>query len=500
MNTTMKEYPTLSSGKECRLLLVYPPITKMERYGSNLGIFGGKQIPLGLYYLAAVVREDGFGVQAVDAESLNMSPETILRKLRTERYNILGISVTTVAFHRGLALARFVKQHLPETIVVMGGPHVSCLPSHPLRFDAVDFAVTQEGERTLVELLRFLEAGKDPKTIKGLGFRHNGKIVVNARRNYIKDLDALPFPAYDMIPDVQLYTPPPFNYQKRPVANIITSRGCPNDCTFCENATFGRRVRLRSAENIVDEIELLMSRYGVREIAFVDDTFTLSRNRIRKIFELARKRRLSFPWTCMSRINTVDEALLGYMRDNGCWYIAFGIESGDPAILKEIRKNITLTDVRQVVDACWNLGIKTKGFFMVGHPGETVGSIDKTIDFAAGLKLDHIVVTVNTPMPGSYQYRHASAYGSLDDSVWSEFNYWRPVFVPFGLSRKLLVEKHREFLKRFYLRPLMLRRGLARSLKNPSNTLRQYRDMAKALFAYYGPKFRGSEDSEDRLL
>jgi anaerobic magnesium-protoporphyrin IX monomethyl ester cyclase len=482
MNT---KYPFIYPKKRSRLLLVYPPITKMERYGSNLGIFGGKQIPLGLYYLAAYVRENGFVVQALDAESLNINSELIVQRLRENRFNILGISVTTVAFHRGLALARFVKNLLPETIIIMGGPHVSCMPSHPLKFNAIDFAVAHEGEQTLVELLRLLEDGSDPKSIKGLGFRHNGKIVVNPKREYIRNLDFLPFPAYDQIPDIQMYTPPPFNYQKRPVANMITSRGCPNDCTFCENSTFGRKVRMRSAANIVDEIELLMDRYGIREIAFVDDTFTLNRRRILEIFELARKRRLDFPWTCMSRINTVDENLLRYMRDNGCWYIAFGIESGNPKILKEIRKKIDLADVQRTIDICHRLGIKTKGFFMVGHPKETVESIDQTIDFATRLKLDHIVVTVNTPMPGSYQYQHASEYGSLDDATWSAFNYWCPVFVPFGLSQEIILEKHREFLKRFYLRPVIIRRGLARSLKNPSDTLRQYFNMALDLMKYY---------------
>ena len=468
----------MASDGNPRLLLVYPPILKAERYGSKLGIFGGKQIPLGLFYLAAYVRQNGFAVEALDAESLNLDPEAIVSVLRQGNFNVLGISVTTVSFHRGLALARIVKRSIPETTVIVGGPHVSCMPTQPLQFDAFDYAVPHEGEQTLVDFLRALQNGTDPRSVHGVVFRRDGAIVASPGRDYIRDLDSLPHPAYDMIPDMGAYTPPPFNYTRRPVANVITSRGCPNDCTFCENSTFGRRVRMRSAENIADEIHLLTTRYGIREIAFVDDTFTLSRKRIQRIFQRTRELGLFFPWTCMSRINTVDESLLQYMRDNGCWYIAFGIESGDPAILKRIRKNISLTDVRDRVDSCAALNIKTKGFFMIGHPGESVETIDRTIEFATGLKLDHIVVTINTPMPGSHQYRHAAEFGTLDNTDWSQFNYWQPVFVPHGLSCGLIHAKQKEFLKRFYSHPERLARGLRRSLREPRNTLYQCRNMA----------------------
>jgi radical SAM superfamily enzyme YgiQ (UPF0313 family) len=293
-----------------------------------------------------------------------------------------------------------------------------------------------------------------------------------------------------MIPDMRVYTPPPFNYTKRPVANVITSRGCPNDCTFCENSTFGRKVRLRSAENIVDEIEMLITRFGIKEIAFVDDTFTLSRRRIQNIFELARKRKLFFHWSCMSRINTVDECLLKYMKDNGCWYIAFGIESGDRDILKEIRKKINLNDARRTIATCNKLNIKTKGFFIIGHPKETIDTINKTIDFATSVDLDHIVVTINTPMPGSHQYRHAAEYGNLENVQWSQYNYWYPVFVPHGLSRSVILAKHREFLRRFYLRPVTILKGLKRSLKNPVNTIYQCFNMAQDLFGYLSTEMK----------
>jgi len=452
-----------------RVLLVYPPISKMDRYGSELGVFGGKQIPLGIFCLAAYLRKQGYAVQALDAEARELTYDDILAELQAGEYNVLGISSTTVAFDRALQLAQAVKAARPETVVVIGGPHVSSQPDHPLRFDAFDYAIRNEGEETVDEFLHVLAEEGDPRTVQGLVHRRKGEIVINPCRPYIAELDALPFPAYDMIPNMRLYSPPPFNYKLLPVANIMTSRGCPNACTFCENTTFGRQFRMRSAGSIVEEIALLMHKHGAREISFVDDTFTIKRSRIYEIFDLVRQRGLRFPWSCMSRINTVDDDLLQYMRDNGCWYVSFGVESADENILRVIRKNIKPPDVERVVNVCHGLGIVTKGFFMIGHPRETVETIDKTVAFAKRIPLRHVVVTINTPMPGTEQYKHAREYGTLDESDWKRFNYWKPVFVPHGLTPEILLAKQQQFIRQFYLRPSLLLRQLKFALSSPSN-------------------------------
>jgi len=439
-----------------KILLAYPPITKFERYSSSIGSSGGQQIPLGLFYLASYLRQNGFEADVVDAEATAQSNEQIIERLRTGQFRVLGISATTVAFHHALELAEMVKSSLPQTIIVIGGPHISCEPSHPMKFSAFDFAVRNEGEETLTELMKAIRDERAFENIRGLIFRKNGQIIVNDKRSYIDDIDALPLPAYELISDFKHYNPPPCNYKKVPVANIITSRGCPNQCTFCDTTVFGRRIRFRSAESIVSEIELLVKQHGVKEIAFVDDTFTVSSSRIYELFDLVRAKGLRFPWTCMARINTVNEDLLRYMKNNGCWHISFGIESGDELVLKEIRKNLKIEDVKQVIDTCHRIGILTKGFFMIGHPLETLETIDKTIAFMKQLKLDDVVVTFNTPLPGTYQYDHASEYGQLDKSDWSNFNFWNPVFIPCGLTRDILLAKHRNFYRQFYLRPRII--------------------------------------------
>jgi radical SAM superfamily enzyme YgiQ (UPF0313 family) len=242
------------------------------------------------------------------------------------------------------------------------------------------------------------------------------------------------------------------------VANIITSRGCPNQCTFCDRSVFGQKLRQRSPQNIAAEIELLWQRYQIREIAFVDDTFTINPQRIVELFRILSEKGIHFPWTCMSRINTVDERILSFMKDHGCWHISFGIESGSEATLRQIKKNITLPAARRCIETCRRLGILTKGFFIVGHPTDTLDSIEQTIRLALDLPLDDVVATLNTPLPGTEQYGTASEFGSFKGRDWSEFNLWNPVFVPRGLTEEILVAKHREFYRRFYLRPRIIAR------------------------------------------
>jgi len=454
-----------------RVLLIYPPISKQERYSSAIGSAGGRQMPLGVFYLASYLRQRGHEVAVIDGEAENLATNDILMRAEQFRPGLVGISATTVAFHRGLEVAQEIKAHHPECPIVLGGPHVSSNLTHAMSFSEFDFAVVGEGEVPLAQLAEALEQGKDLASVGSLTYCREGELVVNPPSPRIENLDAIPFPAYDLAADLSLYVPPPCNYKKLPVANVITSRGCPNQCTFCDRSVFGQSLRQRSAENVAAEIEHLWNEHHVREIAFVDDTFTLRPQRIRDFFQILDRKSISFPWTCMSRISAVDQNLLTFMRDRGCWHISFGIESGNEEILRRIKKNISLAQARRVIQWCAKLGIRTKGFFIVGHPGETPETIDQSIRLALELALDDVVVTINTPIPGSQQYQEAARYGSLDETDWSKFNCWRPVFVPYGLSRDQLLAKHREFYRRFYFRPRIVRRYVL-SFLSPSGPRR----------------------------
>lgn len=443
--------------KKKKVYLLYPPISKMERYSSGVGSVGGEQIPLGIFYLSAFLRQNGYDVSVTDAEALGLTEGEIISEIGQVMPDFVGISSTTVAFHRALEIAEIIKSRYPDTPVVLGGPHITSNVEYAMSFDAFDYGVIGEGEETALELFNALSNNCPVSDIKGIAYRDKDrKTVVTPRREYIGDLDKLPFPAYDLISGIGLYTPPPSNYKTLPVVNIITSRGCPNLCTFCDRNVFGCRYRERSARNVFEEIKYLYERYHMREIALVDDTFLINKQRVYELFDLLKRDGLRFSWTCNARINNVTFDFLEFLRNNGCWSIAFGIESGDENILKIIKKNISLDAVTRVIQWCDRLGIKTKGFFIVGHPLETVETIDKTIRFACRLKLNAIVVTINTPIPGSLQYAEAAKYGTLDTTDWSKFNYWRPVFVPHGLTEDLLLKKQKEFYIRFYLRPRII--------------------------------------------
>jgi len=418
-----------------------------------LGSVGGEQLPLGIFYLASFIRKNGYEVAVCDAEAERLLTEDIIERIREYAARFVGISSTTVAFHRALELAESIKSSFQDIKIILGGPHITSNYEHAMSFSVFDYGVIGEGEITFYELLNALSLNRPVGYINGIAYRSNGQVLRTQPRGFISNLDELPFPAYDLMKEIGMYAPPPSNYRTLPVMNIITSRGCPNECTFCDRNVFGRKYRERSAANVFEEIKHLHKNYCVRELAFVDDTFLINKKRTYELFDMIRREGLFFHWTCMARINNVTYDFLKYLKGNGCWNIAFGIESGDVNILKVIKKNITPERVREVIDWCYELGIETKGFFMIGHPTETIETIDKTIDFACNLKLSAVVVTINTPIPGSQQYSEAHLYGRLDTADWSMFNYWRPVFVPSGLTEEILLKKQEEFYLRFYMRP-----------------------------------------------
>jgi anaerobic magnesium-protoporphyrin IX monomethyl ester cyclase len=443
-----------------KVLLIYPPLTLWERYSSDIGHAGGRQLPLGIFYLAAYIRAKGHEVCVIDAEAEQKTIADITALAERFHPDAVGISATTVAFPRGLQVTQALKDNLGDVPIIIGGPHVTAAADDVLSHPSFDVAVLGEGEVTLADLLDTLATDGDLAAVDGIAFRRNGQTIMTPRRPFIEDIDNISFPAYDLVPDMTLYNPPPANYKTLPVANIITSRGCPNQCTFCDRSVFGRKMRLRSPENIAAEIEMLYRQYHIREIAFVDDTFTLRPQRIIELFRILDEKKIRFPWTCMSRINTVDYEILKFMKQHGCWHISFGIESGSEEILRLIKKKISLKAAGKVIEICRNLRIRTKGFFIVGHPRETVETIEQTIRLALDLPLDDVVVTLNTPLPGTEQYESAGNYGMLDHLDWSSFNMWNPVFIPSDLSRDLLISKHKEFYRRFYLRPRIIARYL----------------------------------------
>ena len=439
------------------IVLVNPFITSQERYGRDVGDIGGHQMPLGIYYLAAFLRTHGFAVRVIDAEAENIPPDNIVENLRDTGARLVGITSTTVGFRNAALLAGLLRQGLPGVPLVIGGPHLTAMPVKTMETGLFDFGIVKEGELPLLKLCSHLLRGEgkieDVPNLLRLG---GGEVLESREFVVVTRLDDLPFPARDLCPDITIYRPPVGAYRKKPVANVITSRGCPYHCIFCDNNTFGRKVRFFSAEYVAAEIRTLVRDNGIREIAFLDDTFVLDKARLRKIFEILRGDGISFPWTCMTRVNNLDRETLAFMKANGCWQIRVGVESGNQGVLDFIEKGITLEQVRQVTAWCRELKIRTTGFFMIGHHIDSPATLDETIEFALSLPLSDVVVTINTPMPGTKSYALAREYGEYWEGDWNSLNYWTPVFVPKNLTRELMLRKQAEFYRRFYLRPRVL--------------------------------------------
>ncbi len=443
------------------ITLIYPNISKQERYGSKIGESGGSQQPLGILYLASYLRSNNFSVKLIDAECENLSNEQILNICTSFKTDIYCISTTTVVFSKAISLAEYIKEYTPDIPVVVGGPHISGDPINSMKHTCFDIGVIGEGEATLLEIANSYRNGKTLDNINGIIYRRNGEIVKNSPRELINNLDDIPLPARDLLPPLVRYLPPPINYKGVPCATIITSRGCPYSCTFCDKNTFGSKYRIRSAENVIEEIKHLIKHYSIKEIAFVDDTFNINNKRLNRLFDLLRENNIRLPWTCMARINTTSYEQLRAMKEAGCWHISFGIESGNKDIIKLIKKGIDLDYTRQVIRWCKELGIQTKGFFMIGHPGETKETIKDTIDFALSVPLTHIVATINTPLPGSWNYDNVEKFGTMSTIDWSKHNYWIPVFIPHGLTEEYLQKKHAELNRRFYFRSSVILRQIS---------------------------------------
>lgn len=462
MSEGLREEPGL------RVFFATPPLSREQRYGAFAG--GGSNVPsLGILMLAAVAREAGCSSTVVDASSLGLTTEELLGRLLEARPEVLCLSATTLAIGSAAAFALAAKQSLPALTVIVGGPHVTAVPHETMnRFAAFDMAVVGEGEITLVELLKALQTGAPLAAVQGLLYRDGGNLQATGRRPFITNLDTLPMPAWDLLEGFpERYLPAPFKVRRLPAATLVTSRGCPNACIFCDRSVFGSSCHAFSAEYVVRQMVELRQRYGIREISFEDDTFVTFKARLEEICRRLIELRLDISWSCLGRVNHVTADNLRLMRQAGCWQVSYGIESGSAEILALAKKRVTLEQIRQALTLTQEAGIRTKGFFIMGHPGETSQSLRMTIDFALQAPLDDISVSLMTPFPGTELHARVAEFGVFDGG-WDEMNLLNAVFIPHGLSRQELTAAQRELVKRFYLRPRVVVDYGRRLLYNPA--------------------------------
>lgn len=361
--------------------------------------------PLGLLLVAAFVENQGHKVNVFDNSVEELSHIGLVKEIFRTNPDIVGFHTTSLTYPNVRAYLELIKQENKEIITVAGGPLATFYPERIAENSNIDFVIRNEGEITLSELLKSLENGKDLSSIKGLTYKEKDKIIHNKQRPFIEDLDSLPFPARHLI-DMSKYHRRELFFKAYPTDALSTSRGCPYDCQFCSSTRymFCRTYRNRSAENVVDEMEMLKEKYGTKGLYFREDLFTVNKKRLFAICDEMAKRKIDLPWICESRVDTVSKEKLEKMKSAGCTAIWFGCESGSQKVLDMIKKEITVSQIEDTFKWCKEIGIITGAAFIVGFPCETVEDTNKTIELAKKIRSNYSWIRIYIGSPRSPIY------------------------------------------------------------------------------------------------
>jgi len=410
--------------------------------------------PLGTLYVAAVLQQAGHEV--IFLNGAFMTHEKILGELNKFGPAFVGLYSTTFGWNKAKQTAADIRAMFGSTVFICaGGPYPIAAGEHCLEDagDCIDAVVTGEGEFTTREIVERLGRGSSLDGVQGVICREGGKVVINPPRPLITDLDTLPFPARELLGDANLYIPPPATYRRKPVAVLITSRGCNRQCIYCFQLDKTRKsgIRYRGVESVLQEISQCLKQ-GYREIKFIDDTFAADYDRAMSIAQEIRKRKLDFTWFASACVNQVDKPLLQAFKDAGCWAVLFGAESGVQKNLDAIRKGTTLQQIRAAVKAAKEVGLKVSTPFMFGIPGETFDEGLQTIDFAVDLDPDMANFHAITPFPGTHLYDNLEKYGAMSGEL-TDFTYQGAAFIPYSMTREEILKLRRIAFKRFYGRP-----------------------------------------------
>ncbi|MAH06706.1 hypothetical protein CMI38_00465 [Candidatus Pacearchaeota archaeon] len=458
-----------------KVLLIAPNYLRVYSYVSEEATMVAP--PMGMAYIAGYLRDNNVEVEILDLAALR-SDEKMERKLIAESgADMVAMAGTTNTIMLCYDLAKISKEVLPDAKVVVGGPHPTMEPARTLEeCKQIDYCVVSEAEETMLELAREVE----DKDILGISFRDgNGKIVVNASRPLIKDLDTLAFPARDLLPQDKYWTP---GVRRYPYAIMMTSRGCPYSCTFCSNfRTQGKQFRARSPENVLAEIDHLVKEYGVKEINIVDDNFTFLPKRVKEICDglIERNYDLELKTGNGIRADRVSLPMLKHMKRAGFYLVAYGVETGSERILKKMRKGETLDHIRRAVRWSKQAGLLTEGFFMFGNEGEGRKEMLETIKFAKELDLSVAQFQIYTPVPGSPLFDTIKRDGVVFSENWEDYNAFdKPLFEYQDSKFDLMMEMQQRAYREYYFRPKMFVRKLL-EVKN----LKQFNGYVKAAMA-----------------
>ena len=382
--------------------------------------------PLGLAYIAAALIRNGIVVRLIEARTRSLSHDEVIERVEKEDPQFVGITAITPRMNSALYLAKKVKQVDPGIKVILGGPHIHFEHKTIINYEEVDFCVRGEGELTVLELIDCLSNSGDPGKVKGITFKRNNDVIVNPERPFVQNLDTFAFPARELMHNPAyhgLWT------EGQTFSSVLATRGCPYRCTFCAApAIWGRKHRRRSVEDVLDELEEIYQKFGVRYVRFVDDLLIVDKKWIIDLCWGIIERGLNdLIWACDGRVGLMSEDLLDEMKNAGCLVIFYGIEFGNQRILDLCKKGFTLEQVRETIDMTARVGISSYGYFMMGYPTETVETIEDTINLSKDLALNHGMdsagFSIVTPFPGTPLFEYCRMNDMLRTTDWSQYSY-----------------------------------------------------------------------------
>jgi len=432
---------------------------------------------MGLLFLAGMIREHS-GIPTIhDAYARRMTLEQTIKEVLGTDPDVIGVTCMTPSYPGAKMFIQQIKKISPKIPVVLGGPHITALGEEVMEdITELDFGVLREGEITIVELLEKISNNGDLSKVDGILYRSGAGIVRTKERAFIDNLDVLPFPAWDLLPSLtEHYRMSIIGTKGSRATTLLTSRGCPGRCAFCDVGGVGRRIRGFSAEYVLKMIEILINDYGINDFLVYDDNFLSLKSRAKQICEEIIRKRWNIHWSCEARVDMVDPETLTLMKKAGCWQIEYGIESGSQKMLDLMRKKITLEQVEKALRWTKEAGIETRGNFIFGFPGETKETLEETIRFALKIDLDYFQQTFMTPYPGSAVYSEIEKYGSFDRNI-EKMNNLTVNFIPAGLTAEELKYYSSEAFRKFYFRPRIIFHHLGK--------LRTYEDIQRLFIAF----------------
>jgi len=415
-------------------------------------------IPLGIGYLAAVLEKNGYDVNVIDCQALKLTLKKVENELHKRQPDVVGLTSTTLTYKSALKIIKVAKKALPNCLTVIGGSHVTFWDDKALQECLqLDIVVRKEGENTLLELVQKLEAGKSFGDVLGITYRKDGKIVKNADRPYIENLDDLPFPAVHLFPIEQ------FNKYGNIIFPVMTSRGCTFWCEFCTAVRmFGRKYRMRSPKKVVDELEFLYKKYGEKQYTFYDDTFTVDQTRTEEICNEILRRGLKIKWDCETRVDMVTKDLLLKMREAGCIAVWYGVEAGSQKVRDAMGKGISTQQTFNAFKWTKEAGLIAVASIILGFPGETKETAWESVKLLERINPDEIGIYIATPYPGTPMYDYVTKMGWLKIHDFDKYDTATPTFESPTMSVEELREIHDKAHQSFYLRPTYVIRAFSK--------------------------------------